>query len=429
MSSLTSDNLGLLEDIGKTFIPPTYLVFQHADKLHVKKTGAGIISGFNDVGSLVNSLAEEGDVFWFAKPKTAYSIAEEIVPPDKMTLAGAGWGTEIRASASINSLIKTSQRKFVAIRDLVLNGENLATKVIDAAETSDFVSVNRIEHCWLKGASDTVLDMTFAGDFYVKDSLIEGTDSAGTLRSNIGVKATNNAAHNVFERCHFGLAFYGWLFNQAAIDWKGGAGELHVKGGTCAHVMKLKEGRFNINNVWMESGLAINNILAGVSGASPNPIIRLNNCFLYKYTNSLPNIDVVSGGQIDNLEIRNTKLQNDAGTYNVDGSILNLKADMVAVDKGIDFTNISRYDVSKMGDGKLWSWSNLRRAGVATILNGQTGATFAHGLAAAPAFVTLGAKHAEVADAFWSADATNITITVPAAVTANRDVSYFAAVV
>jgi len=65
-------------------------------------------------------------------------------------------------------------------------------------------------------------------------------------------------------------------------------------------------------------------------------------------------------------------------------------------------------------------------SGTATIPNGQTSVTFAHGLAGTPTIVTLGAKHAEVADAIWSADATNITITVPSAVTANRNISWYA---
>ena len=65
-------------------------------------------------------------------------------------------------------------------------------------------------------------------------------------------------------------------------------------------------------------------------------------------------------------------------------------------------------------------------SGTATIPNGQTSVTFAHGLAGKPTLVVLGATHDEVADAVWSADATNITITIPAAVTADRDISWYA---
>ena len=71
-------------------------------------------------------------------------------------------------------------------------------------------------------------------------------------------------------------------------------------------------------------------------------------------------------------------------------------------------------------------YSRLRvNSGTATILSGQTSVTFAHGLAGIPTIVTLGATHAEVADAIWSADGTNITITVPSAVTANRNISWY----
>jgi len=65
-------------------------------------------------------------------------------------------------------------------------------------------------------------------------------------------------------------------------------------------------------------------------------------------------------------------------------------------------------------------------SGTATILSGQSSVTFAHGLAGTPTIVTLGATHAEVADAIWSADPTNITITVPSNVTANRNISWYA---
>jgi len=65
--------------------------------------------------------------------------------------------------------------------------------------------------------------------------------------------------------------------------------------------------------------------------------------------------------------------------------------------------------------------------GTATIPNGQTSVTFAHGLAGTPTIVVLGAKHSEVADAYVSAkDATNITITVPNAVSADREISWYA---
>jgi len=65
-------------------------------------------------------------------------------------------------------------------------------------------------------------------------------------------------------------------------------------------------------------------------------------------------------------------------------------------------------------------------SGTATIPSGATSVTFAHGLAGTPTLVVLGPTHAEVVDAVWSADATNITITVPAAVTADRRISWYA---
>jgi len=64
---------------------------------------------------------------------------------------------------------------------------------------------------------------------------------------------------------------------------------------------------------------------------------------------------------------------------------------------------------------------------VATIPLGGTSASVPHGLVAVPLVVTLGPRHAEVADAFVSArDATNLTIAVPAAVTAGRNVDWYA---
>jgi len=65
-------------------------------------------------------------------------------------------------------------------------------------------------------------------------------------------------------------------------------------------------------------------------------------------------------------------------------------------------------------------------SGIATIPNGGISITVAHGLEGTPDVVVLGPTHAEVADAVWSANSTHITITVPSAVTADRDISWYA---
>jgi len=78
-------------------------------------------------------------------------------------------------------------------------------------------------------------------------------------------------------------------------------------------------------------------------------------------------------------------------------------------------------------EGNVSIASRYKNSGTATIASGDTSVTFAHGLAGTPTIVTLGATHSEVADAYVSAkDATNITITVPNAVSADRDISWYA---
>jgi len=67
-----------------------------------------------------------------------------------------------------------------------------------------------------------------------------------------------------------------------------------------------------------------------------------------------------------------------------------------------------------------------KNSGTATIPAGQTSVTFPHGLAGTPTSVVLGPTHDEVTDAVWSADDTNITITVPSAVSADRQISWYA---
>jgi len=90
---------------------------------------------------------------------------------------------------------------------------------------------------------------------------------------------------------------------------------------------------------------------------------------------------------------------------------------------------ISNEPISKVGSNTIVKNNRgftTENSGTATILSGNASVTFAHGLAGTPTLVVLGATHSEVADAVWSADATNITITVPSAVTANRDISWYA---
>jgi len=93
--------------------------------------------------------------------------------------------------------------------------------------------------------------------------------------------------------------------------------------------------------------------------------------------------------------------------------------------------NGSQYGIRRQGANTIFKGNSIdgkptENSGTATIPNGQTSVTFAHDLPGTPTLVTLGATHSEVADAVWSADATNITITVPSAVTADRQVSWHA---
>lgn len=63
--------------------------------------------------------------------------------------------------------------------------------------------------------------------------------------------------------------------------------------------------------------------------------------------------------------------------------------------------------------------------GTATITSGGTNATVAHSLGAAPSQVLVTGRHAETADAVITArTTTNFTITVPNAVTADRQVDW-----
>jgi len=65
-------------------------------------------------------------------------------------------------------------------------------------------------------------------------------------------------------------------------------------------------------------------------------------------------------------------------------------------------------------------------SGTATIPNGASSVVVAHGLAGIPNVVVLGPTHSEVVDAVWAANSTHIIITVPSAVTADRDISWSA---
>jgi len=88
--------------------------------------------------------------------------------------------------------------------------------------------------------------------------------------------------------------------------------------------------------------------------------------------------------------------------------------------------NFESTKISDSGSGNK-VLPNYENSGTATIPDGQSSVTFAHGLAGTPTIVVLGATHSEVADAYVSAkDATDITITVPNAVSADREINWYA---
>jgi len=186
-------------------------------------------------------------------------------------------------------------------------------------------------------------------------------------------------------------------------------------------------------NVWVVNNLFRNPTTRSINlwGTPSRHVIIAFNVFEIDTGTINEFILLSSGKEMDRVKIMGNIIDGGGVTdyfMNADDNVTLTNVEMMFND--IKDINTAPIHYGSGVTGTIKAWRNrgyiTENSGTATIINGSNSVQFAHGLAGTPTLVVLGATHSEVADAVWSADATNITISVPNNVTADRDISWYA---
>ena len=214
---------------------------------------------------------------------------------------------------------------------------------------------------------------------------------------------------------------------------------VHISDCASAEAIKVSTGRAIISSCTM-----INNGDYGIIVSADATDVIIDSCMI-KDTQAVPTQNgIITAGNrtiVSNCQIHNATV-NGVALSDVDSAIITGNMITGAGAWGINMIGTSDYCI--ITDNDLRGSANImnvrgdnnqisgnlgfvtENSGTALILNGQTSVTIDHGLAGTPTVVVVTGEHAETSDAVvTSKTATQITITVPAAVTANRTVNWY----
>ncbi len=248
------------------------------------------------------------------------------------------------------------------------------------------------------------------------DSVIGNTVEDCGVGIELGGSRQCSVIGNRVERCGgagiglYASSRYNVIANNIVRDMPSGIVGIEVFN-ACVHNLFLG------NVVWLNGSHGI-----FIDGGSSENIVRENTCLnnggdgIYLGTDG----NVIVGNKCFDDQATKTQGHGIFEAAGGDGNFL-IGNDV----RGNSISGLRRIGPSTVASRNIGYQTENR--GVAAIPIGGTFVSVPHGLDVVPIVVTLGARHPEVADAYVSArDAVNLTIAVPAAVTAGRSVDWYA---
>jgi len=436
-------------DIGTFQLPCSVLVFQHVfnGTTYVCAVRSGVrgwilVDYDTDAATVIqqamDNLVDGGKIFI---RRGIYEISSKLsVPYDGIVIQGEGRGdmnvgatkgtkaTVLRATADI-TVLEIPDRQGCLVRDLEIDCDGIASVGIHTWGFQNFIRHIHVRDALTYGIrignggtghaqhiTDSMISMNATGiglyadesDNIIKGNIIRGaTNGYIYLNGSSGnqIVANHMSRHPAgASQVTDGIVLEDSSGNQISLNFieNVGAGpQIRLIANTAGQIYnKITNNYFNCPNLTADLTYSV---------------IKFERTEPYVHARDMIANNIVNGGGSTRRF-----------SYFIEGG---------GIATGFTITNNFLYWTNEIYDSRptnsiikciFIDWKFTENSGTATIANGNTSVTFAHGLAGTPTVVVLGATHSEVADAIWSADATNITITVPNPVSADRDISWYA---
>jgi len=469
--------------------PASYIIFTDGSTVYAKNGTTGEIefSGADAatvIQQAIDALSGSGGKIFIKKANylltSGLTLPSSLPPPYEACLIiesdGAIFSVHSSVTTDVIKLICTDKRNY----SLLLRGFH----IYPASKDPSYYGIRienilnlYIDHVTLgwEGLKLVNCDIVYLSDLYIVDTSNEGVylDDCGyvffsdTFLDNVGGYGGLSGYNGLHLR---GASTRVFMNNIVIFGQKGSYGGqeygVYIEGVSQCYCNNFEIDGFKKAGLHIEKGLQVtldnfrvyNSDSYGielVSGRGEISYLTLTNFIIYNCTSRGITLYAKSSHPIHHIAINNGLIYDISGTTPIgiaigdDGSagayahhITVSYVHIVNVHQPFTEDNNADYNIIKNNNFEGYTANPYingansqmkynqgfvtENSGTATIPNGDTSVVVNHGLAGTPDYVVLGATHAEVADAVWSANSTHITITVPNPVSADRDVSWYA---
>lgn len=372
--------------------PPSYVVWTDGVTIWAKNGLTGDIDFYGaDAATVIQAAinALPGGVGKVFIKAGTYTINTAIVVPNHVVLEGESmFETTLLAGAALARLIDLRASDYTTLKNIRLNGDNIATIAVDMTRGVQAYTNHMLYHVAIIRFTNGI-DMSFTDGNYLEDVQVD--DISGR-----GLNWASGADWGVHRCVH--CTFHG-DFN--AIDTFAGNPELHLV--NCSFGTIMVRGS---SKVFVVNGFSEGDYWSNFNGDSVNAELE------------------VHGGHYMNRNAGgNANIRGTWGTVRIFGGSWETEPAAIANIVLGAITNLS-----VKGKPYLDRDNRFENSGIATIPNLAAVVVVAHGLATTPNNIQLTGTHTEVDRLFVTAvGAANFTINAGAgAVTADRDVYWYA---
>jgi hypothetical protein len=418
-------------------LAPSFTIYKKGGDVYAMDEDGNILTSDEDAATVIQAAinaSTNGEKITFKND--LYLISSRIdVTKENITFEGEGWGTELRASASMSAMFNIGATRYIRFKNLFINGYGLADKCINAAGSASSPKLHTIEGCKIWGGITCCVDFSGCEDSAIIDTWVDGRRDLTEPPlefTDYGIYFGTIATTGRVE-----LVRLKSMFLKKADVYVKNVSKLDVIGGVLASKGEYSEDF--IANMVLDGSGAISLVDSWIENTTAEPnIFVLNNCAFLEiisselHTGGYQNIKADTGKSVDLIAIYGGRIaRTGTGTHVAVpcAHLIVLNTDFfggnLPADQRIDLAGVNRYWL-------CYAWmirSNIWRAGTATISSGQTSVTAPHGMATTPSVVVV-TPRGNIGNVWVSSrDSSNITINCSTAPTQDTIVDFICVVI
>jgi len=332
--------------------PWKYTVFEENGTYYLKNEETGkVIDSDSEPSNIINTAMTSltNGRTWIEKVslKGTFPVMSPVTIPSYTYFRIEG---EVKANASMTRLLDCRDTSLMYLFGGKIDGNGQVDKVVDLTQSIPTVTHNRIGHCVICGAKDTVdsclIDITGNSGVQIDQPWLDGrVGASGTVDSaHFGIILDSSGGQNSVY-----LGDTNNFFKEACIRIKGGyltliGGALEGGHGTAVNILIKSDNSgvgLRVVGTWMESNT--DNILIQEGSYSP-AYVDVAPSYMSAGGSGYANIrSTTTSNHLEHLRIRGGTWVNSGGSYCVDCDAVEAIIDKVAFGQDINISKLQHY--------------------------------------------------------------------------------------